>query len=245
MNVMKKENKKNLIIMFCSFRPKQYSKETCEAREKEYVTCISHNLKIIPSEDFDVIITDNTISSLEELTNFNLISLLQEEQSVKDVLFFEKNLGEKNKGVGELQMLKGVMDSINPEDYETICYCTARKIFTNPYCFERAENLKKQALISNPDFFYFFEKKYELTEKNGLYNDMFFAMKSKTMSEYAEYSFQNLDKMISYNIGSEQNLYQFIHSKNIEFEFIKWLGIIRNDWYNSKDYNDLKNFHIC
>ena len=45
--------------------------------------------------------------------------------------------------------------------------------------------------------------------------------------------------------GSEQILFEFIKRKKISYEYIDWLGIIRNDWRVSDDFFDVNNFHIC
>jgi len=77
-----------------------------------------------------------------------------------------------------------------------------------------------------------------------LYNDMFFSMKTKSMVEYAQYSMDQLNTNLSNQIGSEYNLYNFVTKNNIDYEWVDWLGIIRNAWEINGNTSDLSNFHI-
>jgi hypothetical protein len=75
---------------------------------------------------------------------------------------------------------------------------------------------------------------------------MFFAMNPETIKKYIQFALPFLDGIIN-NIGSEQILYQFINQKNISYEWMDALGMIRNDW-NSSSYvynTDYKNFQFC
>ena len=53
-------------------------------------------------------------------------------------------------------------------------------------------------------------------------------------------------------LGSEQLLYNFVTENKIEYEWLTWLGIIRNDWLSmiqnkwegSKTILDVDNFHV-
>jgi hypothetical protein len=140
--------------------------------------------------------------------------------------------------------LKGVMDSIEPDTYKNVSYVTARRIYTNPYVFERTDSMNKEALISNPDFLYLTGKLVE-SEKRAMYNDMFFSMTESRMREYADFSMEQYATNKRYNIGSEQNLYRFVTEKNVQFEFLKWLGVIRNDWMLDFNQMNIHNIHIC
>ena len=73
---------------------------------------------------------------------------------------------------------------------------------------------------------------------------MFFSMKTKSMVEYAEYSMNELNNNLANQIGSEYNLYNFVTKNNIDYEWVDWLGIIRNAWEISGNTSDLSNFHI-
>jgi hypothetical protein len=44
--------------------------------------------------------------------------------------------------------------------------------------------------------------------------------------------------------GSEQNLFDFVQENSIDFEWVKWIGLIRNDWEIDYKTSETKNFHI-
>ena len=73
---------------------------------------------------------------------------------------------------------------------------------------------------------------------------MFFSMKTISIVEYAEYSMNELNNNLANQIGSEYNLYNFVTKNNIDYEWVDWLGIIRNAWEISGNTSDLSNFHI-
>ena len=50
------------------------------------------------------------------------------------------------------------------------------------------------------------------------------------MLEYVEYSKNNIIYNLQNGIGSEQNLYNFINERNIDYEWLKCLGLIRIDY---------------
>ena len=239
------EEKKNLAILFCSFRPKQFSEEVQDGRELEYLMCLKHLLRVVPSDRFDLYVAENTVHNINNIKSLELKDLLVTNPDLKEVFLFEENYGEKgNKGMGELQMLKGVMDSLDPEQFKNVSYVTARRIFTNPYVFERTDSMKYDALVSNPDLLYVTGKHSPATDE-PLFNDMFFSMTQKSMKDYANFSMENIKYNLQNHIGSEQNLYRFIKQKGLQFEFLKWLGIIRNDWMLDYKQANIENIHVC
>ena len=156
----------------------------------------------------------------------------------------EGNIGTKNKGMGELLMLKTALEETDLDNYKNISYITARRFFTCPYVFERTERLEKQALLSNPDFA-FLNGKFVESHKQGLYNDMFFSMSSSVMLDYANYAIKHMEVDLSQHLGSEQILYNFVKQNKIEYEWLEWLGMVRNDWERNQKVLDVNNFHVC
>ena len=232
---------RNLALAFCSIRPTQLSEEVCDARENEYLICLQQLKRVLP-ESFDVVICENTIDDESQIKNRNLARFLSESEMI--AVGSAANNGTKNKGLGELVMLKSALDNTDLDKYKNISYVTARRFFTCPYVFERTEKLKKDALISNPDVV-FLDGRFAETSKDGLYNDMFFSMSKSTMVDYANYSISAMSNLSDNHIGSEQNLYNFINENNIKFEWLNWLGLIRNDWERNGNILDVNNFHIC
>jgi len=140
-------------------------------------------------------------------------------------------------------MLSSALEELDIDKYVNITYISARHLLTCPYVFERTERLQKDAIISNPDFV-MMDGRVEETHKGGLYNDMIFSMRSKTMREYSDYSkkYVSLDQR---QVGSEQILFNFINENDIEYEWLDTLGVIRNDWQKNGKILDVNNFHIC
>ena len=231
----------NLALAFCSLRPSQYSEDVRDTRENEYLISLKQLKRVLP-ESFDLLICENTINDIEEIKNKELAELLSESEMC--AMGSDGNIGTKNKGLGEFAMLKSALDQTDIDKYENISYVTARRIFTCPYVFEKTENLEKQALLSNPDFLYLggeFTESY----KGNLFNDMFFSMKSDLMLKYADYSISRVDHLSKNHIGSEYNLYDFITENNIDYEWLEWLGMVRNDWEVNGNPLDISNFHVC
>lgn len=232
---------KNLALGFCSLRPVQLPEEVNDAREEQYLICIKQLKRVLP-KSFDLLICENTIDDPEQIKNEELRDLLADMDMCP--LGSEANLGINNKGVGEIFMLQTALQQTDINDYESIAYVTARHIYTCPYIFERTEKLEKQALISNPDFA-FLNGKFLESYKKGLYNDMCFSMKSSVMVDYANYSMDIINRNISKAPGSEQLLYDFINENKIEYEWLEWIGLIRNDWQINNKPLDINNFHVC
>lgn len=230
---------KNLVTVFCSLRPEQLSEEVNQARELDYFICLSQLLRVVP-DNFEIVFCDNTINDASEIQSDDLRNVFISQAN----LFLGQNIGTVNKGMGELHMLKACSAAVDFSLYNTVSYCTGRKIFTCPYVFERTNAMKKDGLISNPDFTYLTGKFHE-TEKNGMFNDMFFSLKSELMQDYADWSYSRIPDNIKNHIGSEQNLYTFINERNIEYEWLEWLGVVRNDWAVTNVPFHLNNFHVC
>ena len=232
---------KNLALAFCSIRPQQLSENICDYREKEYLMTLQQLERVLP-ESFDLLICENTIDDPDQIKNKELRELLSESELC--AVGSEANIGTKNKGMGELLMLKSALDETDLDSYKNVSYISARRLFTCPYVFERTETLEKQALLSNPDFA-FLNGKFLKSHKTGVYNDMFFSMKTSVIVDYAEYAIHHMKVDLSQNLGSEQILYNFVKENKIEYEWLNWLGIIRNDWERNHEILNINNFHIC
>lgn len=230
---------KNLAIAFCSIKPEQYPTNVGNLREIEYLNCIKQLIRVLP-KSFELIVVDNTIKTINDLKNEELSNLLQN----LNFKILGSNIGTKNKGMGELQMLNFVLETTNLSEYNVVTYITARRLFTCPYFFEKSENLKKDALLCNPDFVYLNGTFLE-TEKNNMFNDMIFSMKAEVMVKYSNYSMNQLELNLSQNVGSEQNLYNFVNNFKVDYEWSNWIGLIRHDWMLDFNKNNIDLIHIC
>ena len=232
---------RNLALAFCSIRPSQLSDNLRDAREVEYEMCLRQLKRVLP-DSYDLVICENTLDNESQIKRQSLLEFLKENQSL--IMGSKSNIGTVNKGLGELLMLKIAMENLDYDKYENVSYISARKIFTCPYVFEKTESLKANALISNPDFLYM-DGKFTETHKDGMYNDMFFSMKSNVMKKYADESYDKLQYLSDNSIGSEQNLFSFIDKNSVSYEWVNWLGLIRNDWQDPENPFDVQNIHIC
>ena len=62
---------------------------------------------------------------------------------------------------------------------------------------------------------------------------------------YAKYSMQQMDYNLENHVGSEYNLFDFVERNNIEYEWLDFLGLIRNDWQRNNNVLDISNYHVC
>jgi len=196
-------------------------------RENEYLHCIVQLLRVLP-DNFEIVICDNSISSIHELHNVELKRIL----SKVKILFLDRNIGKKNIGMGELDELIYVSENYDFLNYDKIIYFTLRKIVSNPWIFEQVNKMKKKALISNPEILHFktSHQLYYSPAAENLYNDMFFALDKEVMIQYVNYSKNTMLYNLNNGVGSEQNLYNFINDNNIDFEKLNFFGLIRIDY---------------
>lgn len=217
-------------LIFCSAA---FHINNCDniKREQEYLFCLKQLLRFIPS-NFDIVVCDNTINTIDDVINNELKNILQH-----NVIFLilNRNIGQNNIGMGELDELIHVYNNINFKEYDKIIYFTLRKIVTNPWVFEKVNQMTKHALISNPEFLHLDNNYnfYYSPPAPNLYNDMFFAMSGNFMIKYVKYSSEKIQYNLDNSIGSEQNLYNFINDNNVDYEWLECLGFIRIDYKNN------------
>jgi hypothetical protein len=237
-------NIKNLVFASASFHPNRknfkYKKKDYIQREVDYLFCLKQLIRVSPA-NFEIYVVDNTVRNSSELFNQELISLLSE----MNVLYSQKNTAveTKNIGVGELEELIYLSEKCDLKGFDKVAYFSARRFISNPYVFEKTQSLKKDALLSNPDFIYLNGEIVE-SEKKGMFNDMFFSMQSKTMQDYISFSRERLEYLEKNMVNSESNLYDFIHKFNISYEELSILGFFRYDYYRGKSKNEADKYHF-
>ena len=215
----------NLIFCSAAFHIKNIDNVK---REKEYLFCLKQLLRFIPS-NFDIVICDNTINNNNNLNNNELRNLLT---TKTNFLILNRNIGENNIGMGELDELIHVSENVDFNSYNKIVYFTLRKLITNPWVFEKVNSMNKKALICNPPFLHLnnnYDFYYGPLVEN-LYNDIFFTLSSDLMINYVNYSKSKISYNLQNHVGSEQNLYKFINENNIDYEWLDCLGFIRIDY---------------
>jgi hypothetical protein len=231
---------KNLALVFCSIRPQQLNSNVCSQREVEYYNCIKQIKRIIP-DSFNLIVCENTINHPEEIQNLEVREYFSDLEIIS--LGSDDNIGKKNKGCGEILMLYKALQEIDLENYNNISYVTGRRMWTCPYAFEKTEQTKYDAIMVQNDHVYL-NGIVRCNERNN-FNDTYFSMKSSLMKDYSDYSMNRLNELSEKHISSEVNLFDFVKEKNINYELLNWLGLIRNDWERSGNPLDINNFHFC
>lgn len=235
---------KNLIFASAAFHPQRsnllFNKKEIQERENDYLFCLTQLYKVVP-KNFDIYIVDNSLINSDSLFSKDLKSFIDK----KNVFYTRepKSKKIKNIGVQELKQLFYLHQNIDFNSYSKVCYLTARRFITNPYVFERTENLNKDALLSNPDFTYL-DGEIVPSEKIGMFNDMFFAMKLETIVKYIEFSKKQIDYMDKNMVSSENNLYNFISEENVEYEYLDFLGFLRYDYYRKNKDGIKHNYHF-
>lgn len=230
---------KNLALVFCSIRPQQLSENICDYREIEYFRAISQLQRVIP-KSFDMVIVENTIDNPSQIKNSDVVEFFSKLEIIS--LGSNFNIGKKNKGCGELLMLHKALKELNVDKYENISYVTGRRLWTCPYSFERTEKSKGSVVVQNCHVH--FNGIVRCNDKDN-FNDTYFSMKTNDMKDYASYSMEKMQELSDKHISSEINLYNFIHEKNISYEILDWIGIVRNEWERSGNTQDLNNYHLC
>lgn len=231
---------KNLALIFCSIRPQQLNDYVKDIREIEYYNCIRQILRILP-KSFDAIICENTIDDPSQIKNTSVKSYFEELEIIS--LGSAANIGKKNKGCGEILMLHNALQEISLDKYENISYVTGRRLWTCPYAFERTETSTFDAVVVQNDHVYL-NGVVRCNERDN-FNDTYFSMKSNLLAEYSNYSMDKINELSEKHISSEINLYNFIKEKNINYETLDWIGLVRNDWEINNNPLDINNFHIC
>jgi hypothetical protein len=232
---------KHALLFFASISPSNLSRSERKNRLVDYRTALLQINRLKPS-NWTVVLCENTL----EGSKSRLADVLEIDLSELLVSMPEKNFGEKNKGIGELDMMVQAIEEFPSivSDSNSISYLSGRRLMPNEYLFHRASRLSKEALISNPDFVYL-DGDFTEVEKRNMYNDMFFAMQPQVFAAYAKFFLREREKMINQGIGSEQNLYNFIHENNIDFEWINQLGLIRRERTKKFGLFPQDRIHIC
>jgi len=232
-------NNMRLLVVFISLQPKAFSRRKLSKRRDQYKVALRQLNQVLPPEGWEVVVCENTRSAevLKGWVNDTLRILGSE------IVEVSVNSGSKNKGIGELDMMASALRGRDLRRFQSISYLTGRHVVCNPYVFLRTEQMKSDALLSNPDFLYL-SGRFHSVEKHGMYNDMFFSMTPAAMRGYIDFFEANRDVMVKQGVGSEQLLFRYISGNGIPSEKLTHLGFLRRDiqrvWFRDRD-----RWHSC
>jgi hypothetical protein len=233
---------KHILLNFMSIFPVQYGRLEKSRRLEEYKVSLARTLQLIDLNKWCLILCENTFNGSEEMLK-DLLGIRVDAIKVAQLNF---NSGSTNKGIGELDMAAKALVVFQEliDKASTVSYFTGRHIISNELVFEKTETLINDTLISNPNFFYLNGSTRE-SEKKGLYNDMFFSMKTAVFKAYVNEFNAKRSRLISKNVGSEQYLYSFINEHRLSFSWINNLGLIRRDKTKKFFIFSRSTLHIC
>jgi len=179
--------------------------------------------------DTGIIVAENTVSNLSELTPYLQEQLIRPEIS-KLIFVNDNKLGARNFGAGEYVMCQRVLDECEEiiKEYDWVVYFTSRYIMPYPLIFSYLEKYKdKEAIVANASYLCS-DNRVEQSSP-GNYNDMIFAMKRDVFVRYVES--MNPQKLAQEKMNSETHLYDFIRDQKVDFQEVHRWGTLRYDYH--------------
>ena len=226
----------NLLLFFASLKPKGLGLREARKRDEFYAWCFKRADSLTRTRPWRTLVVENT-----QLTEKNFFSTkLGRSVGPDDVLIVDSNLGEENKGLGELNMLAAALSSTDISQYESIAYFTGRRLITNPYVFDVVERNPGMLVVGNPDFLYLNGSLVE-SEKLNMLGDMFFAMPPNSMAAYSKFAEDLIQSGLPNGWGSEQILYSFVRNSGLDSVWLESYGFLRFD----KVKFGKRNWHVC
>lgn len=233
------ENQRSLLIFFASVVPEGISEKRTRERIKDYSRSLELISQYAKKLDFDVHVVENTVGSLSKWISYGLYV----EKNIA-FSFLSENSGGRNKGIGELDMARYVLSRLDVGVYKKVVWFSGRHILTSEAILRFYFSTSADVVVSNPDF-YFIDGNIVKTEKEGLLNDMIFAMSSNAFSEYISVFNSTRLELIRKNLGSEQNLYQFVTSNTHSIEWVIQIGVLRRENRVKWGWFETSEWHFC
>jgi hypothetical protein len=180
---------------------------------------------IVPQTD--ILVMDNTVSSVSEL-HPHLQQALALPQ-ITGVVFTRDNLGTINKGAGEYGMCKFAFLK-RPDLFakaEWVIYYTHRHTLSFPKVFGYLDKYQNyDAIVSSARYLY---PDGSCSRPSAVqFDDLIFAMKRNVFIKYLDA--MEPETMVKKQIGSEQNLYQFLAGSNINYKQVERFGVFRYNY---------------
>lgn len=208
------ENRKILIILSCAFVPPPLTgygtrRFTGEERINQYLvglqTFLNNHSRF---EDIDIILTDNTVSSISEIDSRIIQSI-----PVKSKIFLTRNnqVGGLNNGAGQIFTWLCLSEKI--KDYDWIIHHEPRQRTRN---FDFIDSF-----LNNPRNLFTINKEHGRHFNTGL-----FCINSKVLNDYCASS--DVIEMVRKSVSIEDHMLDFFEREKIPFDTREELGLI---WY--------------
>jgi hypothetical protein len=233
------ESKRSILLFFASVSPEGISTKRKKERIRDYSTSLEIIWRYSNKLNFDICVIENTLGSQEKWVNLQLFS----GEKIK-FLYLNENSGLTNKGLGELDMATFALSHLDLQQYNKVIWFSGRHLLTSEAILTNCVTTPAEAIISNPDFYFLNGQKIE-TEKNGLINDMIFAMSTKLFSEYILKFSESREELVRKGLGSEQNLFQFVTERDPTAEWMEHIGVLRRENRLKWRYIETSEWHFC
>ena len=233
------QKEQSAIIFFASITPQGLSDKRCSERIKDYSTSLEIISKYATELQIELRIVENTLSSKDAWVNSGMYF----EEGLK-IDFILKNSGLLNKGIGELDMAAFALSTWDITKFKKVIWFSGRHILTSENSLKRCLNSLAEVVVSNPDF-YFLDGDKRATEKDGLLNDMMFAMSGQVFKNYISTFELRRTELVEKNVGSEQNLYQFVKDNGLTVDWMMHLGVLRREYVTKWRWYETSQWHFC
>jgi hypothetical protein len=198
--------------------------------------CLKRVRYLLRDRPWEILVIENTLSDEQ---GFRSTALGAAAEGLA-VIVLDRNLGLSNKGVGELDMLSGVVERFPLKGFSSVAYMTGRRLVTNSYVFDLTERSENKIVVGNPDFL-FLDGQVVVSEKQGMHGDMYFSMPPNHIIEYAKYFQDERLAGLDQGVGSEQLLFRFLSTLNAELVWIEAYGFLR---WEPSSFGRSK-WHVC
>ena len=233
------QKEENAIIFFASVSPRGFSDKKCAERIKDYSRSLEIISRYATELQIELRIVENTLASKNAWVNSGMFF----EEGIK-IDFISENSGILNKGIGELDMAVFALSKWDITKFKKVIWFSGRHILTSENSLNRCLNSSAEVVVSNPDF-YFLDGDKRATEKEGLLNDMMFAMSGQIFKNYISTFESRRTELVDKNVGSEQNLFQFVKDNGLTIDWMMHLGVLRREYVTKWRWFETSQWHFC
>ncbi len=178
--------------------------------------------------EFDVFVTDNTISEVSNLDP-RLLEAIETIPTLKGKAFFYSNeYGKKNKGAGLIVGWKGALTEIS-KDYDYVISFEPRQKLDNYSFFE--------AYLAKPGSYFrvIHEKVKKFKIIPIMVHQVLTGLVCFSREDFEKYCMNtDLENMVAKKISIEDDVYKFLLANKTEFTTVDKLGVLWHDAANNR-----------